>query len=225
MKISFSFSLYKILFACTSLLVLSSCTTVTLDEHMQQQASINAGDSIVVLGRRHSSDFETEPSFVNCLGKALEKSGLDINVVPEKTFLDALYPWVEPRTAPRKTEHLSRLLEHPGVREYLQETNLRYMLWLRGNTRETHATGSLGCTIGPGGGGCFGFGMWDDESNYELAIWDIKNQEEIGKVSADAKGTSYMPAVVVPIPLLARVQNNVCEALSKQLIGFFSSNP
>lgn len=203
------------------LLSLSGCTSVTLDEHLLSQADLSSGDSIVILGRRHSSDFETEPSFVACVGEKLSKSPLSIQVIPEKQFLNALYPWVEPRTAPRKPKHLIRLMDHPGVEEYLAENRVRYMFWLRGNTEKTSSTGSIGCSIGPGGGGCFGFGMWDNESNYELAAWDLSSQQEIGKISADAKGTSYMPAVVIPIPLLARVQNNVCEALSKQLIQFF----
>jgi hypothetical protein len=47
---------------------------------------------------------------------------------------------------------------------------------------------------------------------------------EVGRISTDAVGTSFMPAFFVPIPLLARVQGDACDGMSKQLIKFFAGN-
>jgi len=35
--------------------------------------------------------------------------------------------------------------------------------------------------------------------------------------SADVSGTSFLPAIVVPIPLIARTQSKACNALADQL--------
>ena len=42
----------------------------------------------------------------------------------------------------------------------------------------------------------------------------------VGTISTDATGQSYLPAVVVPIPLLARVEANACSSLANQLKSF-----
>ncbi len=43
------------------------------------------------------------------------------------------------------------------------------------------------------------------------------------KVSSSADGTSYMPAVVVPIPIIAPVQADACKAMAFQLNNFFGT--
>ena len=54
-------------------------------------------------------------------------------------------------------------------------------------------------TISPGGG-CFGLSWARDF--YEASIWDLQTHENIGRVSTDASGTSYMPALIVPVPIM-----------------------
>ena len=41
-------------------------------------------------------------------------------------------------------------------------------------------------------------------------------------MSTTATGQSYMPAVVVPIPIIAPVQGTACDGLGDQLLEFFS---
>ena len=83
--------------------------------------------------------------------------------------------------------------------------------------------GSLSCAVGPGGGGCFGFKSWDDEADYEAAVWDLKHKNVAAKVNTETEGTSFVPAVIVPVPLLARVKATACDAMSKQLIDALGS--
>ncbi|GMG87168.1 hypothetical protein [Biformimicrobium ophioploci] len=198
---------------------LGGCTTVSIDEYRRSAGELDAGDSVVILGRRHSSDYETEPSLISCVGNELD-NGKSIRVISESQFVDALYPWFEPRTAPMHMKSLDRLLEIPGVQERLDNYGVKYIVWIDGNTETTDSAGSIGCSIGTAGAGCFGFGTWDKESDYEAAIWNFRDREVSGKISADAQGTSYMPAIVVPIPLIARVQTNACKGIAAQLEDF-----
>ena len=170
------------LFITTFVLLAGGCTSVTVDEFKRGNATLDATDSVVVLGRRHSSDYETEPDLVECIGDEIA-SGSGIKVI--------------------------------GEREYIH-----YIIWIDGHTETTNSAGSIGCSVGPGGAGCFGFGTWDKESAYEATIWDFDKSQIVGKISADASGTSYMPAIIVPIPLIARVQNGACEGLGTQLRKF-----
>jgi hypothetical protein len=80
--------------------------------------------------------------------------------------------------------------------------------------------GSLSCAAGPGGGGCFGFAWWQNDADYEAAIWDLDDYESAGTISADVSGTSFLPALVIPIPLIARTQTRACKGLAQQLRAF-----
>lgn len=201
------------------LLLLAGCTSVTVDEFKRGNASLSATDSVVVLGRRHSSDYETEPDLVECIGETIA-SDSDIKVIPEREFVNRLYPWFEPRTAPMSLRSLNRTAQRDDVARILREYDIHYLIWIDGHTETTTSAGSIGCSVGPGGAGCFGFGTWDKESTYEATIWDYDKSQVVGKISADASGTSYMPAIVVPIPLIARVQAGACEGLGTQLRKF-----
>ena len=80
-------------------------------------------------------------------------------------------------------------------------------------TVQTNSAGSMTCGIGPGGAGCFGFGTWSDDSKYEAVIWDFTDRAEVGRVNTTASGQSYMPAVVVPSPIIAPVQGTACDGI------------
>jgi len=209
-------------FSTTLVLLLSACTTTVINETRQGYTGIADHESVVVLGRRHKSDYDTEVDFVQCVGDSLKSSAEQFNVVAEQDFADTLYPWFEPRTAPVRIEGLHNLLQQRGVADRIAELGVRYIIWVDGSTETTSSAGSIACSVGPGGAGCIGFGTWDNESLYEAAVWDFKNMKAVGKIQTDAKGTSYMPAVVVPIPLIARVQANACKGLSEQLDSFLS---
>jgi len=205
------------------LLTVQGCTSVTIDEyHASQDVGITHGERVVVLGRRHSSDYETEPDLVSCIGDVLDDQNDVIEVIPEREFVDALYPWFEPRTAPMRVKDMNRLLSREDIAKTINSYNIRYIIWVDGKTETTSSSGSIGCSIGAGGAGCFGFGTWDKESDYEASVWDYQELENIGQISADASGTSYMPAIVVPIPIIAQVQKNACKAMGLQLRNFLN---
>lgn len=211
--------MFRIVFVL-ALAAISGCTTVVIDEYRRSEGELAKGDSVVILGRRHSSEYETEPDLIDCVGDRLDDPERGVRVIPEQNFVDAMYPWFEPRTAPMHLKSLDQLMKIPEVRERLETYGVKYIVWIDGSTETTSSAGSIGCSIGTGGAGCFGFGTWDKESDYEASVWDFRDRELSGKMSADAKGTSYMPAIVVPIPLIARVQNNACKGMAAQLQQF-----
>lgn len=212
---------------CSVLLLplLSACSTSThIDEFRMstKQLDLNGGEKVVVMGRRHAGEYETEPDFIDCIGGKLASGG-QVPVIPEQQFLDSFYPWFEPRTAPLGLRRMGKMLEDPLIAERLHQVGIRYMIWVDGNTETTEKNGAVSCAIGPGGGGCFGFATWDKASNYEAIIWDLKKLDEKGRVKVDTKGSSYLLAVGAPIPFIAQVQGEACEGIGKRLQGFFAA--
>ncbi len=203
------------------IMLLSGCVTATVQQVREAATGIESSESIVVLGRksRPTAD-ETEMNFVGCVSAKMARGGNRMNVVSELEFRDALFPWFEPRTAPANTTDLPELMSTPVLADRLQELGLRYLIWIDGSTVRTDSAGSMTCSITATGAGCFGFLTWENDSSYEATVWDVRNGNAVGRISTDAIGTSYIPAVVVPVPLIARVQNSACNSLSNQLKTF-----
>jgi hypothetical protein len=204
------------------LLTLSACTTTTVDEYRENSTALTLenGERVVVLGRRHYADYETEPDFIDCIGKKL-KADKAISVLPEKEFADLLYPWFEPRTAPLGLKRLAKMLDEPLIAQRFKEQGLHYMIWVDGSTETTDRDGSVSCAVAPGGGGCFGFASWEKTGTYEAIIWDLLALKESGRVKVEARGSSYMVAIILPIPIVAQVQDQACDGIGQQLRTFF----
>ncbi len=215
----------KLIFVSTLVIVLSACTTINVDHvRIKETAALKEGDAMVVLGRHQTAEIQTEASLVSCIGSRLARGTGDVRIIPEAEFVDSFYPWFEARTAPLHPKKLRKVLDQPAVAEKIENLNIRYFVWVEGSTERTNSAGSMTCSIGPGGGGCFGFGSWEDTSNYETTIWDLKTFSEVGRVSTEAVGTSYMPAFVIPIPLLAQVEGDACQGMGNQLVRFFTND-
>ena len=202
--------------------ILSGCKSTTIiDEYRENPStSLIEGESIVVLGRRNNSSYETEFDFVQCVGRSLDNSLRGIEVIPEQSFVDSMYPYFEASKAPMDVQNLDSLIQIPEVAQKLNDYQVRFFIWIDGYTETTDSSGAISCTVAPTGAGCFGYASWDDEASYEAVIWDFKDLTLSGKISAATSGTSYLPAVIIPIPLLARVQSNACSSMASQIKTF-----
>ena len=90
----------------------SACVTSNVDQMVFNEPTEGIGDSsVVILGRRHASDYETEPDFIECVGDHIASRDKSITVIGELEFINALYPWFEPRTAPLHPQDIDRLLQ------------------------------------------------------------------------------------------------------------------
>ncbi|MEM9208535.1 MAG: hypothetical protein AAGA61_04780 [Pseudomonadota bacterium] len=198
-------------------LALSGCVTSRIEDAREITTGLNEGEGVVIMAKSYHLGNETESAFIDCVGQSIGRGSDRLRVIPNKEFVDALFPWFEPRTAPADTKGLPDLMARPGVPEMIREKGVRYVIWLDGDTDRVAGGGSLSCAAGPGGGGCFGFAWWQNDAKYNASVWDLTGLEDAGTVSADYSGTSFLPAIVVPIPLIARTQTKACQGLSDQL--------
>ena len=197
--------------------------TARLEPYKQTNAVISADEHVVVLARKQHSTHEAEEEFVQCISDGLSDGKHGLAVHSSKDFEDKMYPWFEPSTAPLSTDDLTVLLARPGVAEQVRETGVRYVVWVDGSTDRVASGGGITCAAGVGGAGCMGLAWWEDDSRYDLTVWDVKDIENEGTIYADYKGRSVMPAIVIPIPLITRPQNHACRGLTDQLRQFLTS--
>jgi hypothetical protein len=199
--------------------LLSGCMTAQLEEDRAMTTKIAAHEAVVLLAKPHVEGITAEDDFMDCVGDKMAKSG-GIQVRPNNTFVDSMFPWLEPSTAPQRPEGVTKLLAKDVVAQRIAESGVRYLIWVDGATRQTDSGGSITCTLGPAGGGCIGFGWWEKESDYQATVWDLNSAKTAGSVSTNVTGTSALVGVLVPLPFIARVQGTACDRLAGQLGSF-----
>ena len=182
---------------------------------------ISSTEAVVVLAKPQIEGSASEDKFMNCVSQKLASGRTPIQVRSNGEFVDSLFPWFEPGTAPTRPEAVAAVLLHPGVSEVVGKSGVRYVVWLEGTTRKTDGGGSLACGAAPGAAGCIGFGWWEKQSAYDATIWDLKQGKSAGSVGTDVTGTSAIVGAIVPLPFISRVQGTACDRLSEALGVFF----
>lgn len=203
-------------------LTTSACVSTRIEESRRAVTVISSDDTVVILGRAKHTDDQTEASFTECVNNELSGRNSRLSLMSESEFVDAMFPFFEPRLAPTNLDDLSQVLNDPLVAAKVNETRVRYLVWLDGNTETTDQGGSMTCSVGAAGGGCFGLNWWERDSSYEATIWDMKTVNAAGYISADATGTSYVAGLILPIPMIARTGKAACEGLAEQLNEFLA---
>ena len=198
------------------------CSTTRIDEEVNTAFTISGDESIVLLSNSYHTGNQTELDFMDCLNNSILKKQDTFEIIPTRQFQNLFYPWFEPSTAPQSIEDLPKILGNELIKEKLSVMKIKYLIKITGETKTNASSGALSCAAGPGGGGCFGFAWWDDTSAYNASVWDLSQETSVGNVSANVTGTSMIPAIIIPIPILARTQSNACDGLSDQIVNFFS---
>jgi hypothetical protein len=233
----------RLVVPAVALLTMSGCMTAKIEELREAPTQIKSNEAIVLLAKPHLEGTGTEDKFLDCLERELvgeavsadvaerQRAGKDFQprsnlakgpfqIYADHFFVDALYPWLEPSTAPANAQGFSAFLARPGVSERIGEMGVRYIVWVDGVTQKTDGGGSIACAAGPGGAGCLGLGWWEKSSDYEATVWDLRSGVNAGSLTTDVKGTSVMIGAIAPIPLIAPVQSTACDRLAGQLKSF-----
>ncbi len=208
--------------ACVPALLLAGCMQSRVEESREMPTHIAKGEAVVILAKPQVEGAGAEDGFMDCVSDELKGGKSNIVVHGNDEFVDKMFPWFEPGTAPAKPEAVSALLTKPGVSEKVAATGVRYVVWLDGSTQKTDGGGSIACGAAPGAAGCIGFGWWEKESAYEATVWDLKQARSAGSVGTNVTGTSAIIGAVVPLPFIARVQSAACDRLANQLRSFFT---
>ena len=134
----------RVLAALTLSLPLVSCgVTSRMEPYKRTDAVVNEGDQIVILARKHHAGHEAEAEFVECVADGLARGSEGLDVHSSTEFEDRLYPWFEPSTAPLSTDDLTKLFERPGVLEQVEDTGVRFVVWVDGSTDRVSSGGGI----------------------------------------------------------------------------------
>ena len=91
-------------------LSVSACVTSRVEDARENVTGLNEGDSVVIMAKSYHQGNETEADYISCVEGALGRGSQGLRVIPSQQFVDSLFPWFEPRTAPAETKGLTKLM-------------------------------------------------------------------------------------------------------------------
>lgn len=158
-----------------------------------------------------------------CLtGKLASACPESIFVAPE-SIRDSLFPLMEPATQPVSEEAFTALLARNDVQSRLVK-RIDYLVTFTGGTAE-EVKGGIACGGGFGAGGCLGFAWINKDTRIRVVIWDLQEPTLPSHQDTRIEGTTWIPAIILPIPLPARTEAEACEDMSRQILEFIRSSP
>ena len=93
-------SIFRIGVLALAALMASACVTSRVEDSREGVTGIRSDESIVIMARSYHLGNETEAKYIRCIEDALSRGSNGLRVIPHKQFIDSLFPWFEPRTAP-----------------------------------------------------------------------------------------------------------------------------
>jgi hypothetical protein len=195
--------------------------------------ALKPGEAIVVLSAESITKDEAWPA--SCVRDVIESADSNIRSMTPQVFRDATFPWFESHQLGEGLAELSM----PSLRGAAEQIGVRYIVSVGGQTAASEPDGwGLGgqggglyvgkrgfmmCGAGPGGGGCLGFLAWQRTSDLSATVSDLKRGILVGAIAAKVTGTNLMPAVGLPVPLIATTETAACRELGYQIARFVTT--
>lgn len=162
---------------------------------------------------RHKFGRETE----GCLATTLRERAPGVRIVHHGVIRDALYPHLELATQPPTATAFAELLARAAVQERLRGFGLTHLVAFTGGTNVAPFQGGILCGAGYGGGGCLGFAWQDRVTSLAAALWNLERRERVAQEQARSEGTTIVPALLLPVPLIADTHTAACQELGAQV--------
>src|SRR6185312_12447718 len=83
---------------------LSGCMQSRVEESREMPTHINKGEAVVILAKPQVEGTGAEDGFMDCVSDELKGGKANIAVYGNNEFVDSMFPWFEPGTAPAKPE-------------------------------------------------------------------------------------------------------------------------
>lgn len=167
------------------------------DNHLVETSGGAGLSAIAVLSSRYGYRDEVDVDTLQCLHSEIETQFPGTKTLPDKEFRDALYPWFEPRVAPRSKEALKEVLSQPQIQSALHAMNVGYIAWV---DRE-----------GVGDEGNLGHRMivWDLQA---IVSKDVSLQDE--RAARSTVQAEYRAGISPCVALIAQLKSKTIDGLN-----------
>jgi hypothetical protein len=201
------------------LLVLASCGTSGQPDDAPAESDSDRAAFTVICSRTFVFDWEKQlkpiaPHFERELGESVQRKRPELRYLPRDQFCRAVFPNLPAEAAPLELKSLRSLLEKPEFRERLDRLNLRYIVYLGGQTEidENHYWIGIYLIIG-------GVSTWEKKSELNAVIFDLRRPNGTRSLSGTAAGTAWVAGVLpIVVGAPAHTEDRACEQISSALL-------
>jgi len=188
-------------------LLLFGCMKSQIKESLMVQTHEQQFSAATVL----AVDFE-DKGFAECVQWRLKKKLPKIEFIRGNTFRDALFPWFEPKTAPRDIAELSAILGKTPVQERMEAIGVELLIYVHGDTNQHGFSGFHG-----GYGAAAGYYSAKRATHIWTTVWDLKGNVRVGDTDVNFQGTVHMPILGLPIIIPVFTESSACNETSKRI--------
>ena len=179
---------------------------------------------VAASGRAHSSAIALVPrgqdddDWLTCIQDGIRDGAATVQFIGSEQFRDATFPWFEPSVEqPTTPEAWARRLSDPLIADGAVRLGARYALLVGGHTENGPGSGSLACSLGPGGGGCFGFTSGPRHTGMQLTLVDFVRREFVGNIDVSESGSYTWIGLILPIPIIDATESEACRKASREV--------
>lgn len=196
--------------------------------------ALKPGETIVVLSAESTTKDNTWPAA--CVRDAIKSADSNILFMTPQAFRDATFPWFE---TPEIGEKIAKLKNMPSIGRAVEQIGIRYVISVGAQTIGLDGCddggvfcgggiyigkqGVMWCGGGAGGAGCLGFLAWQRTSDVSATLWDFKRGILVAGIAAKISGIGVMPALVLPVPLIAPTETAACGELGNRIARFVTT--
>ena len=160
-------------------------------------------------------------SMQGCLQHQLAAASPESDFFTSGQIRGSLFPYMEPFTQPDTEEAMIEFLLRDEIRQRLIK-KIDYLVTFTGETRKEDK-GGIVCGGGFGAGGCLGLAWRNKNTSVRVVIWNVANPLPLAHHESHVKGTTWVPALLLPVPIPALTEREACHEMSLHIINFIQS--
>jgi len=198
---------YKFLCILIIVSVIFGCTKSQIKDSLKAHSLTNQYTTATILPVNLKGK-----EFAECVKEKLKDDLQYLKFFPGDKFREAMFPWFEPNTAPKKIEEISALLTKPLVKKRIESLGVELLIYVHGYTKTYYPTA---------GGDIIAAGVWGTrETDIRTTLWDLKEIVRLGDTDISSKGSvgggiTIIPPFVFIIP--AFTERNACKETAKRI--------
>lgn len=201
-------------------IAVAGCATSAVRENHEKSKEISRLHKVAVIPLGKRSDDVTD-----CVKNTLQRICPALQFYPHEEFVDMLYPWFEPDTAPKSKEDLEALFKNRLVQERIASLDVRYVITISGGTSQSKFEGWMPdyFTLGTG------YQTAERKTDIYATVCDLKEATlPLTTESHRYQTHKYLWWLVFPIYIYPAITetpacNEIGEKLAIQLQGCNSS--
>jgi hypothetical protein len=162
-----------------------------------------------------------------CAVRAIIEKHPGIRVVSQGEFARTAFPDLPSENAPIGPESMKLLSENEVLRERIAPLNIRYLLYTSALTEIRNDKPGFGAWSGGMAGVIAAGDSWDQQSDYSLAIFDLKTGRNAGSQGSASGHGWYFVALISILPIAAGsspgTETQVCKDLGNHVLAAMES--